>query len=1110
MSVRYDLKQCDTHLVRKLTQELKMPHFLVSILVSRGFKSKEEIEKFLTPDINRDWHNPLQIDGLQEVVERIEDAIKSDRRIAIFGDFDLDGISSTAILTRACRALGGHVTPFIPDRASEGYGISYNAYQRLKVAKPDLIVTVDCGIANGAEIEKIVAAGVEVVVTDHHEASDLLPHDIPICDPKYKGSKEDAILAGAGVALKVVQALGSRFGFPHLWHSYLDLATLGTIADMMPMIGQNRALVCAGLERIRTNTRPCIEALLEVTGTNPADITSSNIGFSLIPRLNAAGRMSDADVALNCLLSDSFEEAKEYAMRLDELNSKRKGIELELQEITFDKAQEVYEGQRSLVIAGEGWHEGVKGIVASHLVEKYGVPSILFSIDGDIAKGSGRSSGEINLFEAVDKESDLMIRHGGHKSAVGITIPTKNLPEFARRLEEALAAYPEEAFKKRVEIDTVVSLDELTLENVKLLEKIGPYGQNNTVPLLLAKNVTEFEGRAVGQNSNHFLCKLSNGQTKIPCINFNCKNIDKLLATNAVCNAIITVESECFRGITAVKAKAEEILPLSECPALSSLCSDETVEFIDDLFKKDDFRSISPQAGEPSRLDVNREHFEELASVNPEELEREIIRAIIGDGELHHTQRVILERLKNHQSTLGVMATGRGKSLIFQTFAALIALRDGQASIFVYPLRALMADQAFHITHAFEKFGLKCAVLNGETPQSERNNIYSCLKCGEVDIVLTTPEYLSFHVNEIAQSNRIGFLVVDEAHHIGQARAGQRTSYLQLGDITERLGHPVVLAVTATAPESVAQTIRETLPLTCEVMDEASRDNLHINDQRNIAHRDDYLAQLIASGGKSVIYVNSREQSVAVARRERQRVPQLAPYIGFYNAGLSREERKRVEDLFRAGEIQVLVATSAFGEGIDIPDIRNVILYHMPFNEVEFNQMAGRAGRDGKNAWVHLLYGKRDASINENILKDMTPEREIMAVVYRALCEMQNRTCDEVFDFTIDDMVSRLSRVKLRGKEFAVSSSAIGCGLSVFDELGLITRSSTFTDGVTVHKVSVASGESKVDLTDSARYCEGLSEISNFELFREWALNSTVEQLTYQVTHPITPNGGGE
>ena len=1109
MSARYELKQCDTRLVRKLIRELKMPHFLVSALVARGLKTKEEINEFLSPSLERDWRNPYEIPGLEEVVDKLEDAIKTDKHILVFGDFDLDGISSTAILTRACRALGGRATPFIPDRNSEGYGVSKEAYDRLKQYEPDIIVTVDCGIANGAEIQKIVESGIQVVVTDHHEASDLVPHDIPICDPKFKGDAQDAILAGVGVALKVIQALGTRFGFPHLWHSYLDLATLGTVADMMPMAGQNRALVQAGLEKIRKFTRPCIEALLELTDTKAAEVNSSNIGFSIVPRLNAAGRMSDADVALNCLLSDNIDEARVYARGLQELNEKRKVIENELREVTFAKAKQVYHGQRCLVIAGEGWHEGVKGIVASHLVETYGVPAILFSVDGAVAKGSGRAIGDINLFEVVDAQSDLMTRYGGHKSAVGITLPTENLEEFAIRLEESLSHYPESAFKRKIEIDAVVSLDELTMENVKLLEKVGPYGQSNPIPVFLAKNVTEFEGRAVGQNSNHFLCKLSNGQTKLPCIKFNCKNIDDLLATNAVCNAIITVETETFRGVTAVKAKAEEILPLAECPALSSLCSDETAEFIDELFKKDDFRKIDVNASEPTRLMSNRSHFEELAATNPDKLESEIIESIIGDKELHETQKIILERLKNHESTLGVMATGRGKSLIFQVYAALIALRDGQASLFVYPLRALMADQAFHISQQFEKFGLKCAVLNGETSVSERLNVYSCLRCGDLDIVLTTPEYLSFHADEIAKSNRIGFLVVDEAHHIGQARAGARVSYLELSNIVERLGDPVVLAVTATAPDSVANDIRNTLPLDSEITDETSRDNLHVNDQRNIAHRDDYLAQLIASGGKTVIYVNSREQSVAVARRERQRVPQLAPYIGFYNAGLSREERKRVEDLFRSGEIQVLVATSAFGEGIDIPDIRNVVLYHMPFNAVEFNQMAGRAGRDGKSAWVHLLYGKRDASINENILNDMTPPREIMAVVYRMLCDLESSETLKSPTFTVADLADKLTRVKLQGKEFSISQSAIGCGLNVFDELGLITHRSSFKDGVTLHEIRINSDCPKVELTESTRYCEGLGEISSFQQFREWALHSTLEQLTFQITHPITPSKRG-
>ena len=264
---------------------------------------------------------------------------------------------------------------------------------------------------------------------------------------------------------------------------------------------------------------------------------------------------------------------------------------------------------------------------------------------------------------------------------------------------------------------------------------------------------------------------------------------------------------------------------------------------------------------------------------------------------------------------------------------------------------------------------------------------------------------------------------------------------------------------------------------------------------------DDYLAHLVAAGGKTVIYVNSREQSVGVARRLRRRVPQLAPLIGFYNAGLTRAERKRIEELFRAGAIQVLVATSAFGEGIDIPDIRNVVLYHMPFNDVEFNQMAGRAGRDGHDAWVHLLYGSADVSINEGILSDLTPSRDIMAQMYRCLCALQKQSPEGFLSLSFEDLARQAS-----DNLSIVSPTAAACGVSVFRELGLIEAQETYNDGVTLHKIRVNVGAPKCELTDSVRYREGLDELSIFRAFREWAIAADPARLTVRVTHPITPD----
>lgn len=1104
MPTRFDVRAAAPEKAAAVQRALNIPRFIAEVLVARGKSTPEEAMEFITPSLERDWLNPYTIPGMEEVVEAVDAALSEHKHIVVFGDFDLDGISATTVLTRGLRALGGHVTPFIPRRFEEGYGVTMAAYERVRKLNPALIVTVDCGIACRDEVAQIVASGMQVVVTDHHEAGASIPVGIPLADPKVSPDCESSILAGVGVALKLVQALGSKHGYPHLWRSYTDLAMLGTVADLMPMVGENRALVSDGLKRVNSDPRPCIAALIATCGCADKTITSSNLSFSLVPRLNAAGRMGDAQVALDLLMCDDYEQCFQLAHQLEEVNDQRRAIESELSEAARARAEEIYDGQRVLVVAGRGWHEGVKGIVASRLVGTYGVPTLLFTIDGDEARGSGRSVGSVNLYDALVSVSDILTRFGGHEAAVGVTLPADKLQEFAERMADYMQKLPECAFHPKLEIDAVVKLDELTLETVRALDLLAPFGQENPTPRLLARNVVLENCRAVGADKSHFSCTLTNGRTDVGGIFFHCDSIESLLENSAVVDAVFTVQIDEWRGRRNVKAMLDAIVPARACCALNA-CIDEIRSASSAQAGRvgaaaDTTAGNGVSSGSQPASDA-RAKWESLAQTDPEELERAIIEAIIGNGTPHEAQRQILNRLRQGRSTLGVMATGRGKSLIFQVHAVMLALSQHKASLFVYPLRALMADQAFHMTQQFARFGLNCAVLNGECSAAERASIYRSLADGSVDILLTTPEYLMFHVDEVAACGRIGFMVVDEAHHIGQAKAGQRPAYAKLGSVVAALGAPVVLAVTATAPTDIAADISDALPVSESVVDRTSRENLHVNDQRNVKNRDDYLATLVAQGGKTVVYVNSREQSVGVARRLRMRLPQLAPMIGFYNAGIEREERKRIETLFREGVIQVLVSTSAFGEGIDIPDIRNVVLYHMPFSQVEFNQMSGRAGRDGQEAWVHLLYGRQDVSINEGILSDMTPPRDIMAQVYRHFRSLQRQTPDQFFKASLEELASLASNDMC-----TITPTAAKCGVDVFQELGLIEHKREFDGTTTMHSIRIVEDAGKVELTDSVRYCEGLDELDIFRSFRDWAMGATLEVLRAQVTHPIAPD----
>lgn len=1109
MSAQFNIKAADPASVVRLERELGLPRFIAATLVARGIDEPAAVRRFLEPSLERDWLDPYIIPGLSDVADALEAAIKRGDHILVFGDFDLDGISATTVLTRGLRAFGAQATPFIPLRFEEGYALSEAAITRACSYGPDFIVTVDCGIACKVEAAAVVEAGLGLAITDHHEPVDLVPEGVPVADPKCDPTCPSTILAGVGVALKLVQALGGRLGQPHLWRDFTDFATLGTVADLMPMRDENRALVADGIKRMNEAPRPCIAALLGTSGAADKPISATNLSFSVIPRLNAAGRMGDAQLALDLLMTDDFEEANRLASQLESVNDQRRSIEAELSEIAKAQAVDIYHGQRALVVSGDGWHEGVKGIVASRLVNTYGVPSLLFTITGDEARGSGRSVGQVNLFKAVEAASDLLTRFGGHEAAVGVTLPAANLPEFERRLCAYMDALPEGAFHPLVNIDSCVSLDELTLGNVAQLDKLAPFGQEHPVPVYLARDVMLANCRAVGAEKNHFSCTLSDGRATVSGIMFHCSDIESLMRTDSVVNAAFEVQVDEWRGRKSVKAMLQSLAPARTCGALEACLNPENLSFFADLYATSDAELCANAPHRPEDVEAyeaaraaNRATWERRAAEDPEAIEQEIVHAIIGEKPLHDAQRAILDHLREGRSVLGVMATGRGKSLTFQVHAATRALAHHEASLFVYPLRALIADQAFHLREALDAFGIGVITLTGESTPDERRQGFAGLADGTYDIALTTPEFLSWHADEFAATGRVRFVVVDEAHHIGLAKAGQRVAYATIGAAIAKLGDPApeVLALTATADDDVAAAIKRELPVDACVFDPASRPNLEVDDQRNLKNRDDYLANLIASGDKTVIYVNSREQSIAVARSLRKRVPQLAPLIGFYNAGLARAERKRIEELFRTDALKVLVATSAFGEGVDISNIRHVVLYHLPFNEIEFNQMSGRAGRDGQPAGIHLLFNRNDAGINERILRDTTPDHDCLAQVYRRLRALQRESAEPFFTMSNADLAAAAAT-----DAFPVSPASAACGVAVFRELGLIETHTAFGADGMARSIHVLETQDKVELTDSVRYREGLGEREVFHAFRDWAMKSDSATLRIRVSRPILP-----
>ncbi|MDR1422734.1 MAG: single-stranded-DNA-specific exonuclease RecJ [Coriobacteriales bacterium] len=1079
----------DPRIVQKIAESCNLGPLLARVLVSRGFIHPEQVEHFLRPDLKRDWIDPAKVPGLIEVAAALEGAIRAKKRILIYGDFDVDGLSATALMVRALATLGVRADYLIPNRIDEGYGFTPASFTRMLARKPEFVLTVDCGISAALEAAELARQGIQLAVTDHHEPSDAIPVGIPIADPKIDPSCPFIDLAGVGVALKLVALLGEHFEKPDLWRDLTDLAALGTMADLVPLRGENRALVVEGLRRIKDAPRPGIAALLALSHpkTRPGFLRASDLSFSLIPRLNAAGRMGDPTRALELLLCDDPLTAMHRAEELEELNQKRRAAEAAL----TTQALRQIEGRETrgtiVVASGEDWHEGVRGIVASRLAKRFKTPALVFSLVGDEARGSGRSTKGINLFALVESVADKVLRFGGHEGAVGITLKRADLADFTERITQAAAICAQQPESQHPLADAVISLAELTIPAVRELDYLEPCGQDNHEPHFLLPGVFLEDARAVGANRNHFSFMASDGRDRVSAIWFNCPDIDRLAEWRGVVDILCRLQVDEWNGRQRVKLMVEDVVTGDH-----------------DSHHRDEpqYSQCEDETHDPSHRDESQDSQHRDEAYDPSHRDKaSLTEAFLGPGmKLHQAQAEVLDHLAQGESILTIMATGRGKSLIFQLHAAHLALVEHKVSIFVYPLRALIADQAFHLSERCKQLGVLVKSLTGETPQLERDAIFAELFAGRVHILLTTPEFLLFHGWRLEESGRIAFVVLDEAHHLATEGSDSRPAYHQAEHLRKTFPHAQFLALTATASDDEAKRIREALGITRTIIDTSMRPNLALDDARAIRDRATYLAALVARSELSLIYVNARAQAIVIAKELRERLHEQGHRIAFYHAGLPRETRLEVEAAFREGKLDALVSTSAFGEGVNLPGIRHVIHYGMPFSLIAFNQQSGRAGRDGRNATIHLLYNEQDSQVNRSLLARTHPTRDTLAILYRILRDRWTGMRPAMGFLPLDEE-EVLAACRASDDSFLLDASGVRAGCVILAELGLIALSQT--DAERLFELTELIG--KVDLNDSSRYLEGQAAIRAFEEFQRWITCAVPTELLASLNRPIVP-----
>lgn len=559
MNKKWEFYNSDETKVKEISKKFNVSELLATVLVNRGISEDEEVNLFLNPTRN-DFHDPYMMPDMELAVTRIIEAINSQEKTIIYGDYDVDGITSITVLSKFLKERGLEVGAYIPNRLNEGYGLNKTAIKKIADEGYKLIITVDCGISGTEEVAYAYSLGMEVIVTDHHEPLEVLPKALAVIDCKRKDNKYPFnSLAGVGVAFKVIQAIGKKLGLPEKEYlKYLDIVCIGTISDIVPLINENRVIAKLGLKLIENTKSPGVKALLKAAAYK--EINSNTVSFGIAPRINACGRMGHERDALDLFLTENIVEANTITEKLNEYNRTRQDIEKRIFEEAISKIeQEHLDSNNAIVLGAENWHHGVIGIVSSKITELYFKPSILICFeDNNIGKGSGRSIPGFDLHAALCASSQYLDKYGGHEMAVGLSLKKENFNNFKEKLEEIARQAHTEEITPVIKIDKEIKLKDITLADVKNLSLLEPFGEANKTPIFIYKNLKIDSIRALSEGK-HLKLTLKDDNIIINAIGFNMGKYSEEYLIGDKIDVIGVLETNTFNGIENIQINMRDI-----------------------------------------------------------------------------------------------------------------------------------------------------------------------------------------------------------------------------------------------------------------------------------------------------------------------------------------------------------------------------------------------------------------------------------------------------------------------------------------------------------------------------------------------------------------------
>lgn len=557
----WEINNPEKTLIEKIAIENSLEIPIATVLANRGLYEKDSIQRFLYPDI-KDFYNPFLLADMDNAVERIAKAIENKQKITIYGDYDVDGITSTSILVMFLRELDAIVDYYIPNRHKEGYGINETALLNIKNNETDLVITVDTGIAANKQAKYAKEIQLDLIITDHHECQDELPEAIAVIDPKRNDCRYPfKMLAGVGVTFKLVHALAIKYNnLDNIW-KYLELTAIGTIADIVPLVDENRIIVKQAFNTIENSWNLGIQGLLKISGAENKKITASLVGFQLGPRLNAAGRIGDANKGVELFLTRDKVRAAEISEYLDNTNKKRQELEAKITEEAFSLIEEKIDIVKTkvIVVEGKGWNHGVIGIVASRIVEKYYRPVVLLTVEDDIASGSARSVEGFSIFNALSSCSELMDKFGGHDMAAGMTLKSYNVSVLSERLNRFAEKNMEKnTLIRKIKADFNIELKDISVKLIEKLSLLEPYGEGNKEPVFVV-DAEVSSIRQIGKEKNHLKLEIKKESSSLDVIGFSLGEEEKKYSQGNEISIIGTLDINEWNNIIKPQLLAKDL-----------------------------------------------------------------------------------------------------------------------------------------------------------------------------------------------------------------------------------------------------------------------------------------------------------------------------------------------------------------------------------------------------------------------------------------------------------------------------------------------------------------------------------------------------------------------